>query len=185
VSVLWPTINREFDIMNCVTTIRSILAVAILVTGAAATAAAENDALVETKMMKPETALKLAQAALQNCRDAGAQVAVSVVDRSGVTQVILRDRYAGPHTPETARRKAWTAISFRGDTLSLSEAAAPGGPAYGANFITGALMLGGGVPVDAGGVLVGAVGVSGAPSGRLDDQCARAGIEAVADDLMF
>ncbi len=46
-------------------------------------------------------------------------------------------------------------------------------------------MLGGGVPVDAAGTMVGAVGISGAPSGQMDDTCARAGIEAVADDLAF
>jgi uncharacterized protein GlcG (DUF336 family) len=27
--------------------------------------------------------------------------------------VMLRDRYAGPHTPATASGKAWTAASFR------------------------------------------------------------------------
>jgi uncharacterized protein GlcG (DUF336 family) len=99
--------------------------------------------------------------------------------------MLLRDRFAGPHTPETARRKAWTAVSFRADTLSLSETAKPGSEAYGANFITEALMLGGGVPVEAQGSIIGAVGVSGAPGGDMDDACARAGIDAVAADLAF
>lgn len=146
---------------------------------------AQDGALVTFRVMKLETALKLAQAALDACRRENAQVAVAVVDRFGTLQVLLRDRFAGPHSPETARRKAWTAVSFRADTLSLSEAMKVGTEAYGANFIDQALMLGGGVPVEANGSIVGAVGVSGAPSGRIDDKCGRAGIEAILADLSF
>ena len=146
---------------------------------------AQDDALVTFKVMKPEIAVKLAQAALDSCRGEGAQIAVAVVDRFGVLQALIRDRFAGAHTPETARRKAWTAVSFRGDTLTLSEATKPGAEAFGANFIDGALMLGGGVPIEAAGTIVGAVGVSGAPSGTLDDKCGRAGIAAVEEDIAF
>ena len=77
--------------------------------------AAAEERLVTFKAMKPELALELAQATLGACRKAGFQVAVAVVDRAGVTQVILRDQLAGAHTPETARRKAWTAVSFRSE----------------------------------------------------------------------
>ncbi len=165
---------------------RKMLALLLpLAAGWSLPATAEEDALISFQVMRPEIALKLAQGALEHCRSEGAQVAVAVVDRFGVLQVMLRDRYAGPHTPETARRKAWTAVSFRGDTLGLSEVMKPGSEAYGANFVSGALMLGGGVPVEAAGSMVGAVGISGAPSGALDDACARAGIEAVADDIAF
>jgi len=159
------------------------LALTVLAGGTAASA--QEEALVTFQVMKPEIAVKLAQAAMESCRGKGAQVAVAVVDRFGNLQMMLRDRFAGPHTPETARRKAWTAVSFRNDTLALSEVAKPGAEAYGANFITEALMLGGGVPVDAGGSLVGAVGVSGAPGGDMDDACARDGIKAVEIDLAF
>jgi len=159
------------------------LALGVLAGGTAASA--QEEALVTFQVMKPEIAVKLAQAAMESCRAKGAQVAVAVVDRFGNLQMMLRDRFAGPHTPETARRKAWTAVSFRNDTLTLSGTTAPGSEAYGANFITEALMLGGGVPIDAAGSLVGAVGVSGAPGGDMDDACARDGIEAVAADLAF
>ncbi|WP_316978653.1 GlcG/HbpS family heme-binding protein [Shumkonia mesophila] len=144
---------------------------------------AEDGPLVSVNLMKPEMAVKLAQAALDGCRAEGAQVTVAVVDRFGVLQALIRDRFAGPHTPDAARRKAYTAASFRSDTLTLSEAARAGGEAYGANFIAEALMLGGGVPVEAGGAMLGAVGVSGAPSGAMDDRCARMGIDAIAMDL--
>jgi uncharacterized protein GlcG (DUF336 family) len=146
-------------------------------------ALAEEGALVSVNVMKPEIAVKLAQAALEGCRAEGAQVAVAVVDRFGVLQALIRDRFAGPHTPDTARRKAYTAASFRSDTLTLSEATKSGAEAYGANFIGDALMLGGGVPVEAGGAILGAVGVSGAPSGAMDDRCARVGIDTITMDL--
>lgn len=162
------------------------LAVALgALTSVGSAASAQEEALVSFSVMKPETTVKLAEAALASCREQGAQVAVAVVDRFGNLQMLLRDRFAGPHTPDTARRKAWTAVSFRGDTLSLSESTKPGSEAYGANFITDALMLGGGVPVEADGSIIGAVGVSGAPSGTVDDGCARAGIDAIAADLAF
>jgi len=148
-------------------------------------AGAQEEALISFPVMKPEMTVKLATAVMESCRAEGAQIAVAVVDRFGTLQTLLRDRFAGPHTPETARRKAWTAVSFRADTLALAENTKPGSEAYGANFIAEALMLGGGVPVEAQGSIVGAVGVSGAPSGELDDACARAGIEAIALDLEF
>jgi uncharacterized protein GlcG (DUF336 family) len=162
------------------------LALGIVIAGTAGAAAQEeSEALVSFSVMKPEIAVKLAEAAMESCREEGAQIAVAVVDRFGTLQMMLRDRFAGAHTPETARRKAWTAVSFRADTLTLSETTKPGSEAYGANFITEALMLGGGVPVEAQGSIIGAVGVSGAPGGDMDDACARAGIDAVASDLEF
>ena len=145
----------------------------------------DEEALVTFQMMRPELALQLAQYTLESCRAQGYQIAVAVVDRSGVLQVLLRDRFAGAHTPSTAQRKAWTAASFKTDTLTMSEVGAAGGEIFGANFISNALLLGGGVPVEAQGSIVGGVGVSGAPSGAIDDECARAGIDEVQADLEF
>lgn len=145
----------------------------------------DQEALVQFSVMKPEVALRLAQAAMEDCRAKGYQVGVAVVDRFGVTQVFLRDRLAGPHVEETARRKAWTAVSFRTNTLALAEETLPGTISSGIRDLSQALALGGGVPVDAAGSLVGGVGVSGAPGPDLDDGCARAGIAAVEDDISF
>jgi uncharacterized protein GlcG (DUF336 family) len=141
--------------------------------------------LTTFRALKPALAQSLALATLEACRNGGYQVAVAVVDRSGVTQVILRDQLAGPHTPETARRKAWTAASFRTDTLAMVEVTRSGQPQAGARDIDQALMIGGGVPIDAGGFLVGAVGVSGAPGGEIDHECALVGIEAIEERLLF
>ena len=145
----------------------------------------DQPALVSFKVMALETAQKLAQATLDDCRKKGYQVAVSVVDRFGTVQVTLRDRFASVHTPETARRKAWTAISFRTDTITMWEQTKTGTTASGIRFVRDALMAGGGVPVEAAGSIVGGIGVSGAPGGDIDDECARVGIESIADLLEF
>jgi uncharacterized protein GlcG (DUF336 family) len=144
-----------------------------------------QDALVSFKVLSPDAALELAQAALSECRKRGYQAAVAVVDRFGVTQVMLRDRFAGPHTPSTAAGKAWTAVSFRINTTELAAASKEGTPQSGVRDLPGAVVLGGGLLIEAGGSLVGAVGVSGGPGGDADDACAKAGIDAVRDKLDF
>ena len=153
--------------------------------GMCSLSAAAEERLATFKVMKPELALELAQATLESCRKSGFQVAVAVVDRAGVAQVILRDQLAGAHTPETARRKAWTAVSFRTDTLAMAEETQPGKAQSGVRFVADAMMIGGGIPVNAGGTMVGGIGVSGAPGGEQDHKCAQAGIDAVEESLMF
>jgi len=137
------------------------------------------------KLLTPETALKAAQAAMKKCRDSGFQVTVVIVDRMGVTQVLLRDRYAGPHTVDMARAKAYTAVSFRTDTTALAEATQAGRPQSGVRHLPGVAAVGGGMMIEAGGALLGAIGVSGAPGGKEDDACASAGIGAIRDAIEF
>ena len=163
----------------------AIAAAAALLAGSVTSAFGQGEGLRSFRVMKPETALDLARAALEGCRSRGYQVAVAVVDRFGVTQVVLRDELAGAHTPETAWRKAWTAVSFRTDTLALAELTQAGEAASGIRQVSGAMMVGGGIPVEAAGEMVGGVGVSGAPGGDADAECAAAGIEAVSDALEF
>ncbi len=144
---------------------------------------AQEEALVPMNVLSPELALEIARTSLAACRAEGFQVAVAVVDRMGVPQVMLRDRFAGPHTPDTAQRMAWTAVSFRTDTLELANASRADSGQWAARMIDNALLLGGGVPVQAGGFTVAGVGVSGAPSGEANDRCARAGINAAKAKL--
>ena len=165
------------------------LALALLL-GIAAPAAAE-DATFSVRHLAPDTALMLAQAATASCRKQGFQVAVAVVDRGGIVQVLLRDRFAGPHTIDTAIGKAWTAVSFRASTAELAEITAPNKPGGALRHLSRVVAIAGGVPVEAQGSVLGAVGVSGAPCGpngdcgARDAECARAGIEAIADRLEF
>lgn len=167
---------------------RTALAALAAVTGLTllpALPSAQESGFATFRALKLELALQAAQGALATCRQNGYQVAVSVVNRFGILQVSLRDQFAGPHTPDTAYRKAWTAVSFRSDTTELSKLA-ESGEAWAIRNVTGALPLGGGVRILAGdGDMVGAVGVSGAPSGSEDAACAKAGIAAIAGQIEF
>ncbi|MGP9812543.1 GlcG/HbpS family heme-binding protein [Rhodopseudomonas sp. NSM] len=147
--------------------------------------AGAQDALVVTKSLSPELALDSAKAALAECRKQGFQVAVAVVDRTGLPQVMLRDRFAGAHSPSTATGKAWTAVSFKTSTTDLQAITKPGMPQSGLRDLPNVVVLGGGLIIEAGGSLVGGIGVSGAPGGDADDSCAKAGIEAIRDRLDF
>jgi hypothetical protein len=101
----------------------NLLAIFALLTS---TQSRAQESLVSYKSLTPEIALDLARAALTDCQHRGYQVAVAIVDRFGVIQVILRDRYAGPHTPPTASGKAWTAATFRSSTSNLFAISQPG-----------------------------------------------------------
>ena len=144
-----------------------------------------QEATYSVRLMTPETALKAAQAALKSCRESGYQVAVAVVDRSGVAQVMLRDRYAGPHTPRMAIDKAWTAISFRTNTTDLARLTADGQPQSGVRHRPRVVSVGGGIVIEGAGSVLGGIGVSGAPGGDADDTCAKAGIAAIKDSIEF
>lgn len=164
---------------------RDIIGMAAAVVLAVATAPAQAQNLVTYKSLSPEFALELGQATLAACRGAGFQIAVAVVNRFGHPLVMLRDRFAGPHTPDTAMRKAWTAVTFRTSTTDLVAITKPGMPQEGVRFVAGAIMIGGGVLVEAGGAIVGGVGVSGAPGGDADEACAKAALDKLRDKLEF
>ncbi len=151
----------------------------------AAPVAAGDDAFVVFKSLTPEVALEAAQAALKQCRDNGFQIAVAVVDRSGLPQVMLRDRFAGLHAPDTAVRKAYTAVSFRTSTGELAKSVRSGQLDPGLAQLPRIALLGGGLMIEAGGSMVGGIGVSGAPGGDKDGECAKAGLDAIRDKLDF
>ncbi len=120
----------------------------------------------------------IARGAVEACREQGIQIGVTVVDRDGTVQVQLRDTIAAPITVPISKMKAFTAVNFNAATSSMgSRADTPIGR------IDGLVMSGGGLPVQVGGSLLGGVGVSGAPSGETDEECAKAGLDQVIDDL--
>ncbi len=143
-----------------------------------------QDATVTYKSLSPEIALDAAKAALAECRKRGYQVAVTVVDRFGTPQVMLRDRFAGAHTPPTATGKAWTAVSFKSSTNDLNVATQA--PAMqGLRQLPNVVVIGGGLMIESSGSMLGGIGVSGAPGGDADEACAKAGIAAISDKLDF
>ncbi len=145
--------------------------------GVAGLAVADQPLMLPIKRLGMETALAAAKAALLACRKEGVQVAVTVVDRGGRTQVVLRDSLAMDLTLDISRKKAYTAMSFGAatSTLKMSESGLSGQGDV--------LFSAGGVPIRAAGPIVGGIGVSGAPSGAVDERCARIGYEAISDDL--
>jgi uncharacterized protein GlcG (DUF336 family) len=150
-----------------------------------ASVTSQADSTFSLTSLTPDVALKLATAARQSCNEQGYQVAVAVVDRSGLLQAFIRDRFATPHTVEVAERKAWTALSFRIPTSEMEEATNHETNMMGIRHASQALMVGGGLPIEAGGSLLGGIGISGAPGGDLDEACAADGLLTIEDDLLF
>jgi uncharacterized protein GlcG (DUF336 family) len=126
---------------------------------------------------------QLALKAVEKCTADGFRVSVVVADRNGVPIVTLRGDGTGPHTVDSATRKAYTAASMRTTTQELGErlAANPGAAALATlpNIVT----LGGGIPVKAGEEVIGSAGAGGAPGGDKDAACVQAGIDAIAEGL--
>ena len=160
------------------------LAAAVALLGLAAPAAAE-EATFTVKTITPVAAMTAATAALARCRAEGFQVTAAVVDRSGVLQALVRDRFASPGSLDLAQQKARTSASFRMDTVELDRELQPGRPAASLRGQPNITAIPGGVVIQAGGSLAGAIGVSGAPGPMNDDLCARAGLKAIAEDLEF
>ena len=146
---------------------------------------AGDEALVIYKSLSPDVALEAAQAAMKTCRTNGYQVAISVVDRFGQPQVLLRDRFAGLPAADIATAKAYTALSFRSSTADLAKSVRSGQISPELAHQPRMAMLAGGLPIETGGTLLGGIGVSGAPGGDKDEECAKAGLDAVRDKIDF
>ncbi|MBN6040217.1 heme-binding protein [Amycolatopsis sp. 195334CR] len=138
-------------------------------------AAAQN--VVQTSTLSIDAAIRAAQATLDAAEQNGQRVTVAVLDRSGAVRAMLKGDGAGPQTEESAKRKAFTAVSFGQPTSALAKNAQGNGPSV--RDIPGTLFLAGGVPVVANGGPIAAIGVGGAPSGDLDEQFANAGLRAI------
>ena len=135
---------------------------------------------VPIKRLTLETALRIARAAIARCREEGVQIAVTVVDRGGHPQVVLRDVLAMDITLPVSRQKAHTAMAFNTPLSRLQERFTR---PYEVAKLDGLILSAGGIPISIAGSILGGIGVSGAPTGELDEQCAEAGLDAVRDDL--
>jgi uncharacterized protein GlcG (DUF336 family) len=138
-------------------------------------------ALITQKNISLAMAQTIAQAALAQCESMGFKVSAAVVDRGGLTIVMLRGDGAGLHTPEGAERKAYTARTFSQPSADFVKRLSDRPDTVGSRQYTRVLALGGGLPIKAGNEVVGAVGVSGSPG--KDDVCSQAGLDKVADQL--
>ncbi len=142
--------------------------------------AAEEPPTLPIQRLTMETALKMATAAIAQCRKEGMNIAVTVVDRGGNAQIVLRDTLAMDLTLTISKQKAYTAMSFNSPTSQLeTRFKTP----FSVGKVEGLVMAAGGVPVTAGGTILGGIGVSGSPSGETDERCAKAGFDAIRTEL--
>jgi uncharacterized protein GlcG (DUF336 family) len=130
-----------------------------------------------------ELARDLADQAVQACRKQGFQVSAVVVDRNGLLQAALRDDLASRFTLQIAEEKANSVIlsgmnsgEFRNNREDIRPEL---------NHMRGIIIMQGGLPVEIAGSRVGAIGVSGAPGGDLDERCAQQALEELAERIEF
>jgi uncharacterized protein GlcG (DUF336 family) len=155
------------------------LAVSAALAALVAGSSSANAQVLMQRDVSLRMALMIAQTASAEC---GAIASVAVVDRAGRLKVFLQGDGANPHNIELARRKAYTARTFRqtsGEWAKRTETTNAG-----QRMLADVIPLQGGVPITIGDETIGAVGLSGAPMGGAQEEaCAKAGIAKVADQL--
>lgn len=157
-----------------------VAAMTVLLAGLMAVRPALAEELPKESVLLLGIANKAIYAALESCKKDGYRVSVSVVDRAGVLRAMGRSDGAGSHTVDSSRKKAYTAASVHRTTTELADLTmkVPTLQALG-NINNEMLILGGGLPIEIGGEIVGGIGVSGAPGTHLDDACAQDGLDAI------
>jgi uncharacterized protein GlcG (DUF336 family) len=146
-----------------------------------APAAAFAQELPTAPYLPLDMATQAAQTAVEACSAEGHNVSVAIVARSGNTKVLLRADNAGPHTVGSSTGKAFTSASLGRDTAGLAGFIGGNPQNDGLRDMDSRLVIqAGGLPIKIGGALVGGIGVGGAPSGDIDANCARAGLDAIS-----
>ena len=113
---------------------------------------------------------------------ASATVAACVKQGYRETAAVL-DAGAGIHSLDSAFDKAYTAVSFKNDTLALAQRAKGEDGIAPLAKLPHVMFFGGGVVIKLGDETIGAIGAAGAPGANLDDACAHAGLDAIRDEL--
>ncbi|MEA3198145.1 MAG: hypothetical protein QOF32_2197 [Gammaproteobacteria bacterium] len=156
-------------------------AAGMLVAGAAP--AQQSEGLLTEHSVSLNMALAMAQEAMARCKRDGFNVSVAVVNKAGETVVLLRNDNASLHNTELARRKAYTARTFRRTSLDWAQGLVTTPALAAQRDLAQVIALGGGVPIMFGEEPIGGIGVSGATTQEADDVCAKAGLAKVADRL--
>ena len=167
------------------TTRRTLLGLAIA--GTATIAFAQG--LVTTQKLSAPLANELVGESVAQCMAKGYTVTAVVVDLDGVRQAMLRGNGAPIHTLDNAFYKAYSAASLtlarKEDSTKvvadrMAKAAPTTVPQTPLPNVTYAV---GGVTIMAGGNAIGGLGISGAPGGQFDEECARAALAKIADRM--
>ena len=158
----------------------SVLRLAAAVLGCALALPASAQ-LLARKDLSYSVAKTIAETAVEDCKARGYPVAAVVVDRGGDTIVALRADNAGPHTMENARRKAYTARTFRMTTEAFAKLMETSPVRRQQTTLPHVIAIPGGVPIKVGDDVIGGIGVSGSPG--VDEPCVQAGLDKVAEHL--
>ncbi|MFZ3352285.1 MAG: heme-binding protein [Xanthobacteraceae bacterium] len=121
--------------------------------------------------------------AVASCAKQGYRETAVMLDTDGAIIAALRGDGAGIHTLDSAHDKAYTAVSFKTDTLALADRAKGEGSIATLAKLPHVMFFGGGVVIKLGNEIIGAIGAAGAPGAKLDDACAHAGISKISDRL--
>lgn len=160
-----------------------IASVSYLGSDAAATINNSTTVALKTQHIIPlKLAQQLVDATQAACADQGFPITVSILDRNGVDILLAREDGATGASVEVARDKAYAAVGFNNPTSSLEDRVETTG--FGILTVEGFTVLPGGLPIETTeNELIGAIGVSGAPGGEIDENCAEAGLVAIAPSL--
>lgn len=162
---------------------KTVLALGLTVLLSSVGARPSGAQVLSERSVSLQMARIVADAVLSECKAAGFDVSTAVVDRAGVLRLLMRADSSSPHNAELARRKAYTARTFRITSFEFEKRTIQGAPLEGQRNLADVIPLGGGVPILIGNDAIGGVGVSGTPSQEQDEKCAAAGVAAVADSL--
>ena len=138
---------------------------------------------LSTHRIPAALAVEAASEAVAACAKQGYHETAQVVDADGVVIATVRGDGVGAHSLDSALDKAFTAASFKSDTLALAERAKGEDSIAPLAKLPHVMFFGGGVPIKLGDETIGAIGAAGAPGAKLDDGCARAGIDRIKDRL--
>ncbi|HEY9051200.1 MAG TPA: heme-binding protein [Gammaproteobacteria bacterium] len=139
--------------------------------------------VVTAKIIGMDLARDIVNATVKECRKMGYQVAAVVVDRGGNMKAALRDDFAARFTLQIAEEKANMSIMSginSGEFLKERQDIRPE-----LNHVDGIIVMRGGVIITSGGNRIGALGVSGAPGGDLDEACALKALKTFEERLEF
>jgi uncharacterized protein GlcG (DUF336 family) len=136
---------------------------------------------LQTHRIPAALAAEAVSEAVATCARQGYRETAVLLDADGATIAALRGDGAGIHTLDSAHDKAYTSASFKNDTLAMADLAK--GDVGALQKLPHVLFFGGGVVIKMGDEVIGAIGASGAPGAKLDDNCARAGLEKIRDRL--
>ena len=132
---------------------------------------------------KSRLAQKMVDAAVAKARELGVSENVAILDDGGNLKAFSRMDGASIPTIEIAQKKAYTAL-FGVSTQDFFDFI-KGDPSLLAGIPTLARVAawGGGLPIKVNGEVVGAIGLSGAPTVQNDVDCAKAALALVSDSV--